>query len=406
MAVHAESSIQLNTIPAYTSLLGGHFIYKSTTSISGKTPPSANIVQTIKDNNNNDVTDDPTKWRYNTHICADGIKLRFNEIDLSSWTNSGLAFYNPSTSSQGQKMMELKENGLFLYRPLESGAQGPPSIAAQLTTTGLNITEGSIRLGNGSFVVTNNGAVTATSGTIGGWYLGDNFLSTYAAGAPHSEEITLSQGISLPPLPPLPSGEIPDADGVLPSNETWAFTVSNQFGITTEGILYASGAKIDGKISGETMDEIDARLDTFGDTITNQATTINKIQAICTEEIFYVPTQDTEIVVNKHYYTRSGTGTEQDPYIYTQVIIPDVIDIGTYYEESPKITGIVLSKEDYQLSITSDCLTFQQLGENIEDIASLSNQELNIALAKITSNLILGQFKWVIDENGLRLMRI
>ena len=48
--------------------------------------------------------------------------------------------------------------------------------------------------------------------------------------------------------------------------------------------------------------------------------------------IEYELTTDVAIDPNKTYYTRSGSGTEQDPYVYTPVENPDVADIGTYYE--------------------------------------------------------------------------
>lgn len=46
----------------------------------------------------------------------------------------------------------------------------------------------------------------------------------------------------------------------------------------------------------------------------------------------YVLTQDTEIVEGKTYYTRSGAGTEQDPYVYTPVAEPSTSSLSTYYE--------------------------------------------------------------------------
>ena len=76
MAVHAESSIQLNTIPAYTSLLGGHFVYRSNG--TRPTPASANVINGL----DNFDSSDPSTWGYNTHIGANGIKLRYNEIDF------------------------------------------------------------------------------------------------------------------------------------------------------------------------------------------------------------------------------------------------------------------------------------------------------------------------------------
>lgn len=48
----------------------------------------------------------------------------------------------------------------------------------------------------------------------------------------------------------------------------------------------------------------------------------------------YELTTDTEIVAGKTYWTRSGAGTESDPYVYTPVVNPIVADLGTYYEIS------------------------------------------------------------------------
>ena len=92
MAVHGQTEITLNTIPARTSLLGGHFIYKSTRSSSMLTPPSANVVENVKVGNI-DVTDDPTQWGHNVHIGSDGIRLRYNENLLSEWDTTGIKFY-------------------------------------------------------------------------------------------------------------------------------------------------------------------------------------------------------------------------------------------------------------------------------------------------------------------------
>ena len=46
----------------------------------------------------------------------------------------------------------------------------------------------------------------------------------------------------------------------------------------------------------------------------------------------YELTEDSSIVEGKTYYTRSGTGTAEDPYVYDIVDEPDVSEIGTYYE--------------------------------------------------------------------------
>lgn len=153
MAVHAQSNIQLNTIPAYTSLLGGHFVYRAHGTPG--TPASANVVESSINLSN------PAQWGYNTHIGANGIKLRYNEIDLSAWTGNGLILYNPSTSSQGAPMMKLSANELKFFstdnstyplmalsgQAINFYQYGSDNVAAVLSNSGLNITEGSITLG-------------------------------------------------------------------------------------------------------------------------------------------------------------------------------------------------------------------------------------------------------------------
>lgn len=46
----------------------------------------------------------------------------------------------------------------------------------------------------------------------------------------------------------------------------------------------------------------------------------------------YKLTSDVALANGKTYYTRSGSGTTQSPYVYTAVASPDVDDIATYYE--------------------------------------------------------------------------
>lgn len=49
-------------------------------------------------------------------------------------------------------------------------------------------------------------------------------------------------------------------------------------------------------------------------------------------EAEYELTSDVAIDSSKTYYTRTGSGTSQSPYVYTAVTTPDVDDIATYYE--------------------------------------------------------------------------
>ena len=80
----------------------------------------------------------------------------------------------------------------------------------------------------------------------------------------------------------------------------------------------------------------------------------------------YVLTQDSTIVQGKPYYTRSGSGTEQDPYVYTPVETPVQADIGTYYEYTNwyyyELTGIDQTIQNYvssHLVLAGDSLFLQ-----------------------------------------------
>ena len=46
----------------------------------------------------------------------------------------------------------------------------------------------------------------------------------------------------------------------------------------------------------------------------------------------YALTSDTAVVSGKTYYTRSGSGTSESPYVYTPVAEPTTTNIDTYYE--------------------------------------------------------------------------
>lgn len=53
-----------------------------------------------------------------------------------------------------------------------------------------------------------------------------------------------------------------------------------------------------------------------------------------TEHGTYALTQDVAVDDSKVYYTRSGSGTQADPYLYTPVAEPDDSELSTYYELS------------------------------------------------------------------------
>lgn len=58
-------------------------------------------------------------------------------------------------------------------------------------------------------------------------------------------------------------------------------------------------------------------------------------------------TADTTIDTEKTYYTRSGSGTEEDPYVYTIVETPVAADLPTYYEKYYVLVGIDEAIQNY-----------------------------------------------------------
>lgn len=88
-----------------------------------------------------------------------------------------------------------------------------------------------------------------------------------------------------------------------------------------------------------------------------------------TEEVEaeYELTSDVAIDSSKTYYTRTGSGTSQSPYVYTAVETPDVDDIATYYE---------MTAEAY-LAYTS--YVFQRGFFEYENIGLATNKAIELA---------------------------
>ena len=117
-------------------------------------------------------------------------------------------------------------------------ATGNPARTSSGTgTAGTYIaSDGAIYVGsNNNFTVTAAGAITAKSGTIGGWNISASALCSDTTYSPAEGRILLAPG------------------GVTTSNvvgnlpvETYAITAGTNFGVTTDGQLYASGAVISG----------------------------------------------------------------------------------------------------------------------------------------------------------------
>lgn len=116
----------------------------------------------------------------------------------------------------------------------------------------------------------------------------------------------------------------------------------------TLGQAYRSAARIVTNDDG--LNYLDTLTDTTGRPLLNpNPTEPNKVQlrvgatvipveivpnSDLASENVYAKTEDVALVDGKTYYTRSGSGTTESPYVYTAVATPVVGSIGSYYEVS------------------------------------------------------------------------
>lgn len=115
------------------------------------------------------------------------------------------------------------------------------------------------------------------------------------------------------------------------------------------------------------------------------------------EQVFdYVKTSDTAIVSGKDYYTRSGSGTDDNPYIFTLVSNPVASHLDDYYELSS------IGYEYYPMVEGNP----QELGlYELVSIDSAVTNYISKHLALTNSGLWLtgdeGNYKILLDDHGL-----
>lgn len=150
MAVHAESSIQLNTIPGYTSLFGGHFVYRSNDTIKQgitTTTAGAGIIQNLNS--------DPAQWGYNTWIGSNNIQLRRGEVADATLSTNGLVIAKGGVIAGGIG----QDEGLYLSTEIYN-------TALQIGSSDINKKDWKLILGK-NFGVDENGNLYASGGIIG-----------------------------------------------------------------------------------------------------------------------------------------------------------------------------------------------------------------------------------------------
>ena len=124
--------------------------------------------------------EDSSTYGYNT-LYANGIKLRYNAINLGELTGSSLIFYKPSTTSQGGKAMELSGSALKFYNPdngsismmdlTSSGLTFKTAAGATIGTFGSDTSGGLLDL-SGRLNIRGGGRIGQDSDNY--WEFGDN----------------------------------------------------------------------------------------------------------------------------------------------------------------------------------------------------------------------------------------
>lgn len=110
----------------------------------------------------------------------------------------------------------------------------------------------------------------------------------------------------------------------------------------------------------------------------------------------YVKTSDSTIVAGKDYYTRSGSGTDEDPYVFTLVADPVISELDDYYE-------IASAGYEYYPLVEGDP---QELGlYELVSIDSAVTNYISKHLALTNSGLWLtgddSDYKILLDDHGL-----
>jgi len=210
---------------------------------------------------------DPQTYGYNTLLRHNKLALRYNTIDMTTLTTGALTFYRPAKDSldnyiQGKKGLELNADSLVLYKPDET-------IAATLSPTGLDITNGSLILGEQS---------------------SDDYV--HLSTRDLDSELVINNE----------------------SRSDWRLILGNKFGVTKGGYLSTSEGIIGGweidstAIRSNEREKWDTNVD--GIYIGNYINESNKkVFTIAGGKLQYVPTENTEFSEETTYYEKTKVKT-------------------------------------------------------------------------------------------------
>ena len=233
------------------------------------------------------------------------------------------------------------------------------------------------------------GTIISDSGTIGGFTIDNNSISNQKLG--ESGSVIISTGTT-------GSARIGGSGNI----SSWAFTAGNNFGVTTEGGVYASNiiinSVVDGmelQLDGKALQQTYNQVQTLNDLISIEDFT-DGTGLLIHQKITYQLTEDTEIDSQKIYYIYDD---EDGIYIPVDTEDLNVDDIRTYYERINQ-TGIRNSQNG---------ISFIQINnENELEVARIENttdQTLYVENLKPIS-LIFGNLELIEYNNGLGIRRI
>ena len=186
-----------------------------------------------------------------------GRKYRNIKISLVSINNSGLkplGIYMTAAGSNGKTFLDIYGGNnaeSSTYAGLSSPVVRIGNLHGLPAIQGVNPAGWGIYTTNGFF----SGMVAADRGKIGGWNIGTDTNKSLYTGTFNS-----SGGVYISPSY---SGTL----SVVSGTKNWAFTAGDTFGVTTAGVLYASGAQLKTLSIRDSNNKIRAVVDTNGLTI-------------------------------------------------------------------------------------------------------------------------------------------
>lgn len=335
----------------------------------------------------------------NIYITDSEVQIRNNTTAIAKF-GSTLTFYEPGTSTVAA---EVDSNGINVKVgtfgnatnkiTVGTGTTGHSAIRYGMTTladadnNGFYIGTDGIALGKGVFKVTSAGAITATSGTIGGFSLTANELYyDYAdPGVSNSTFVIYPNGIDASDVSGFTSLFMGDDTQ---SDIKWAFTVGQSLGITTDGQLYANAAKIIGTIESN---------DSTVSTLADLDATEGKLSAD-------IANLNDELVDAKEDLQNSITLLSNE---INELLSTNDVNLLS----STILSEVTVGKNEwYSIGVGDNRISFNT--SNYQEFAYLTNEKLYLNQIELTdrisiaNSLTIANFQWINRSGRLTLMKI